>query len=1050
MAGGQIITNVGTVTEVATFLGNANQELGLEGPFQIAAADAAAQIGGLLPVGSLPFSAKSILSTPPSSPAAGDRYIIGASPTGVWAGRPNEVAEWRGGAWVIVPPTTKMFCLIESDHHLYAWSGTQWSSLVEGRITVALAAELAGVSGAAANTQAEVIADIVATTVNRSRAANVATLELSTTATLSVGNVVNVRGVGGAGYNGRATIASILASPPRITYASTGANESSTADAGGKVDRNGVYTTNGAGVWTWKADYGSDVLAARVAAVESDMLALEDSIDSAIAAAATTLDHVRDSIFSTKANPSRGTLKALWYADGPKTFYADGVVSTLVGIDANARTLALHTTLFSGADPRPLVQAKGLYCNNQAGLNIANGLLSQTERFCIHHAFEITVTNSYALKSDMVAAGGTEGDIARVTGDVNTTHTPDITQPFENGFDDSVLVNGFWARASGAWATYLSNFELFALTSNDGKYIKCSVNRLGQITVSMYNGARIDTVQTIATNCVGNGAHQISLWRDIHGLHFFLDGDEIDFAPCETVSSGVVTNTNNITNLANFYLNGDSRSANTSTPVGGIRHYFKTIMLAENVNWDGFRASYDAIADYAGTPRLPDSTEIWGVFGDGQSWRAGSIAVPTPYAWLNPNTWGGELTEESPGKSGRFIALTKEHIPRVLAHKSYLEPRYIGALNYKSNALGNTFYISGMSTERETVELGMMKHILSHPKCPNVEWLLTGAGAGGWSLSQLSAKSAPNKIVQSLKGYAEGSASLTFYEKLLQGIVYARDFALSRGKRYSLKVIFWQQGHSDTPNTNYLNDFNAFYDDLNLSIKRITGQSDDVACFFPQVNNSSDGIRNNYIEHSPDYADIDQAFLNIVANRGTRPFYCIGTVYQITNFIHPYIQGHRWVGEILGDAIARVLFDGEDYQPLCPVSFTLGANYVDVGLAGVYPGKTIVKDQTNNNVHTVLPTQGINYSGGGLTITSITIQNANTFRINLSGAPAAGHVITATGLNNRFTNIKVDNGVTSYYKDQDWTVPVVANKIAFKEGNLNDLSKWLCAFRKVL
>jgi hypothetical protein len=71
-------------------------------------------------------------------------------------------------------------------------------------------------------------------------------------------------------------------------------------------------------------------------------------------------------------------------------------------------------------------------------------------------------------------------------------------------------------------------------------------------------------------------------------------------------------------------------------------------------------------------------------------------------------------------------------------------------------------------------------------------------------------------------------------------------------------------------------------------------------------------------------------------------------------------------------------------------------------------------------------------------------------RINLSGAPAAGHVITATGLNNRFTNIKVDNGVTSYYKDQDWTVPVVANKIAFKEGNLNDMSKWLCAFRKVL
>jgi hypothetical protein len=1049
MAGGQIITNVETVTEVATFLGNANRELGLQGPYQIAPADAAAQLVSMLPIGSLPFAAKAILSAPPSTPAAGDRYIIGASPTGVWAGRPNEVAEWRADAWVIVPPTTKMFCLLESDHKLYAWSGTQWSSLIEGRFTFATEAGRDAVTTAPANVQAEVIADVVGATTHRARTSNVATLTMAAAHGLAVGAVVNVSGLSGTGYNGRVTTISGTTGST-IVYASTGSNESSTADTGGQVDRNGVSVSNGAGGWTWIARLGYDVLAARVAGIESDILALEDSIDSAIAAAATPLDHVRDSIFSTKAKPSRGTLRALWYADGLKTLYAPGVVASLTSIDADARTLGLYTTIFSGADPRPLVHSKGIYFNNQAGLHIAAGILSQTELFCIHHVFEITVTNSYALKSDMVAAGGTEGDIARVTGDVNTTHTPDITQPFENGFADDVLVNGFWSRVSGAWATYLSIFELCALTSNDGKYIKCSVNRLGQITVSMFNGSRIDTVQTIATNCVGNGAHQISLWRDIHGLHLFLDGDEIDFAPCETVSSGVVTNTNNITNLANFYLNGDSRTANTSTPVGGIRHYFKAIMLAENVNWDGFRASHDAIADYAGTPRLPDSTEIWGVFGDGQSWRAGSILIPLPYAWLNPNTWGGELTEESPGKSGRFVALTKEHIPRVLAHKSYLEPRYIGALNYKSNSLGNAAYVSGMSTERETVELGMMKHILSHPKCPNVEWLLTGAGAGGWPLADLALKSVPNKIVQTLKGYGEGSASLTFYEKLLQGVVYARDFAISRGKRYSLKVIFWQQGHSDTPNTNYFNDFNAFYDGLNLDIKRITGQSDDVACFFPQINNSSDGIRNNYIEHTPDYADIDQAFLNIVANRGTRPFYCIGTVYQITNFIHPYMQGHRWVGEILGDAIARVLFDGEDYQPLRPVSFTLGANYVDVGLAGVYPGKTIVKDQTNNNVHTVLPTQGINYSGGGLTITSITIQNSNTFRINLSGAPAAGHVITATGLNNRFTNIKVDNGVTSYYKDQDWTVPVVANKIAFKEGNLNDMSKWLCAFRKVL
>lgn len=39
------------------------------------------------------------VTTPPASPAEGDLYLIAASPTGAWAGKTGQIAEWSGGAW---------------------------------------------------------------------------------------------------------------------------------------------------------------------------------------------------------------------------------------------------------------------------------------------------------------------------------------------------------------------------------------------------------------------------------------------------------------------------------------------------------------------------------------------------------------------------------------------------------------------------------------------------------------------------------------------------------------------------------------------------------------------------------------------------------------------------------------------------------------------------------------------------------------------------------------------------------------------------------------
>lgn len=44
------------------------------------------------------------LAAPPGGAAAGDRYIVGPSPTGAWAGREGEVATFVDGAWVFALP----------------------------------------------------------------------------------------------------------------------------------------------------------------------------------------------------------------------------------------------------------------------------------------------------------------------------------------------------------------------------------------------------------------------------------------------------------------------------------------------------------------------------------------------------------------------------------------------------------------------------------------------------------------------------------------------------------------------------------------------------------------------------------------------------------------------------------------------------------------------------------------------------------------------------------------------------------------------------------
>ncbi|MGE0188268.1 MAG: DUF2793 domain-containing protein [Steroidobacteraceae bacterium] len=67
------------------------------------------------------------LATPPASPVNGDRYIIPAAATGVWAGKTNQIAARIAGVWEYHIPKVGWLCFIEDEAVLSAYKVTGWS-----------------------------------------------------------------------------------------------------------------------------------------------------------------------------------------------------------------------------------------------------------------------------------------------------------------------------------------------------------------------------------------------------------------------------------------------------------------------------------------------------------------------------------------------------------------------------------------------------------------------------------------------------------------------------------------------------------------------------------------------------------------------------------------------------------------------------------------------------------------------------------------------------------------------------------------------------------
>lgn len=66
------------------------------------------------------------LSAPPGAPATGDAYIVGAAPSGLWAGKAGNLAIWHDTAWFFYVPSDGWRVYVQDEATLYIYDGS-WS-----------------------------------------------------------------------------------------------------------------------------------------------------------------------------------------------------------------------------------------------------------------------------------------------------------------------------------------------------------------------------------------------------------------------------------------------------------------------------------------------------------------------------------------------------------------------------------------------------------------------------------------------------------------------------------------------------------------------------------------------------------------------------------------------------------------------------------------------------------------------------------------------------------------------------------------------------------
>lgn len=718
---------------------------------------------------------------------------------------------------------------------------------------------------------------------------------------------------------------------------------------------------------TTQAGIATAAKADALAAIADDLSNAQDSIGAAGAAAAATLAAsgvVGSYAAAMKSALGSGTLKCLFDMDGARTPFSGSatIMTALASLDDTPVSLGLFSTIFNSTDPRPVYTAgRGIYNNYMSGLQnttdqIITGFANDWA-FFYSGDLNVPLFATVNLKADLT--GGADGDVSKVIADTRTNLTPDLLDVRDQILADSSMVNGYWKKVSGSWVSasspiigYLFNFTNAAKTH----YLRGWLNHLGQLYIEYFPGGAVIYTAFSRGSVAYGGRLNFAVRRHKNQMTLWIGGTP--------VYSRDLTGVADITDINTYLFNGSDRVANAGAPISnGLRHYFRGAAFAQSVPETNFRKAYDVFMGRHAAPINNRPQIMSGTVIGGQSWASGYFNVTD--TWLTPSGWNGSQSVPS----AFDIALrspTREPAPGAYAHQVMTVPTNIGCYGLRAQN-GSTISILESHTpsaQGEGINMGWIKQINAHPDGQVREHFASEYNVPNMSLAVLSAE--PNVYLPD--EYKTATLGSTEYLAMWKRqIIYERDWAKARGQRFTVDRMFWLHGHADSyvggsavDNPNYAAQFIALYDNMNAFVKSACDQSRDFTVYLVQPNYSPKGTTNRTIKQDQRHIDLEDA-------RGTRPIYVASSVYQWTNYIHPYPLGHRALGETLGLITTRIEFDGERYASMRPFAYTytVGGMTIDVDYR-VRSGEAITfRDANSNNIFGRQTDSGVDTFGYG-------------------------------------------------------------------------------------
>lgn len=85
--------------------------------------DALRRLDGVVQAGAIDKD----LSAPPVGPTTGDAYIVGATPSGLWAGKAGNLAIWHDTAWFFYAPADGWLVYVADEDQYYKYVAGAWS-----------------------------------------------------------------------------------------------------------------------------------------------------------------------------------------------------------------------------------------------------------------------------------------------------------------------------------------------------------------------------------------------------------------------------------------------------------------------------------------------------------------------------------------------------------------------------------------------------------------------------------------------------------------------------------------------------------------------------------------------------------------------------------------------------------------------------------------------------------------------------------------------------------------------------------------------------------